>query len=97
VEPGGVLEVRLTALASVASASVASATATDPGRPVPLAPEDAAEAEDGALAGAFFGKLVGALEIAPDAPDGVHRVTLTGTFDDGSSFRAEADFRVVAR
>ena len=100
VEPGGVLEVRLTALASVASAAVASATATDPGRPVPLAPADAseaAEAEDGALVDAIFGELVGELAIAPDAADGVHRVTVTGTFDDGSSFTAEADFRVVAR
>ncbi len=90
VEPGGVLEVRLNALAPVARAEVASAAAAAPERAVPLAPT---ESEDGVIAGELAGELV----IARDAPDGVYRVTVTGALDDGSPFTAEASFRVPAR
>lgn len=85
VEPGGVLEVRLTALAAVAHAVVDSAAAADPGRAVSLV---ASEAGDGSLAGT--------LVIARDAPDAVYEVTATGTLGDGRPFVSTASFRVLA-
>jgi len=89
VEPGGVLEVRLSALSPVARAEVASEAAADPERAVPLV---ATERQDGVLVGELSGELV----IARDAPDAVYRVTVTGALGDDSPFTAEARFRVLA-